>query len=67
MFIYILSIFLITSGLFLASNSPILPTILAIDDSMTGNSMGNSTGNATESTEDDDNFQQNGTISRKHN
>jgi hypothetical protein len=63
MFVYILTILLITAGLFLASNSPILPTISAIDDSMTGSS----TGNATESTEDDNNLQQNGTISRKHN
>jgi hypothetical protein len=67
MFIYILSIVVITASLIVLPSNQILPTILAQEDSLTQNTtrntIENTTGNTTEISEDE--LQQSGTISRK--
>lgn len=70
MIIYILSVLVITTGLMVLPCNQLFPTILAqensLTESITENTTNSITGNNTESSEDE-NLQQNGTISRRHN
>ena len=62
MLIHILAVVIIAAGLLVLPGNQLLPTILAQEDSLTEST----TGNTTETSEDED-LQQNGTISRKAN
>ena len=70
MILYILILVVITAGLMVLPGNQLLPTILAQGDSLTESTIGNTTestiGNITESSEEED-LQQTGTISRRHN
>ena len=78
MILYILILVVITAGLMVLPGNQFLPTILAQEDSLTESTIGNTTestignttestiGNTTESSEEED-LQQSGIISRKHN
>ena len=65
---YIIALLVITASLIALPGSQLLPTILAQVNSMTESTTGNTTatitGNTTESEEDEE-LQQNGSISRK--
>jgi hypothetical protein len=66
---YVLTIFLIFSGLMMLPGSQIIPTILAQENSITETNAANTTGmnatNTTETNAEDEEIQGVGTISRR--
>lgn len=70
MIISIFGILIVTAGLMILSENQLIPTISAQKDAFMGSTLGNTTastlGNTTESLEEEE-LQQSGTISRKHN
>ncbi|HEX2407832.1 MAG TPA: hypothetical protein VHJ38_11580 [Nitrososphaeraceae archaeon] len=70
MIVSIFGILIVTAGLMILSENQLIPTISAQKDAFMESTLGNTTastlGNTTESLEEEE-LQQSGTISRKHN